>query len=108
MRRGGAGAPVPAMASTHRPPLHICAALTAVCVAIALHRPAVAAARPPSRSFADFESFWPLYVQQHSLTTTKLLHGVGTTLVVLSIAVRLGAASSLRVGLGLVSGSSLR
>ena len=96
------------MASTHRPPLHICAALTAVCVAVALHRPAVAAARPPSRSFADFESFWPLYVQQHSLTTTKLLHGVGTTLVVLSIAVRLGAASSLRVGLGFASGSSLR
>ena len=94
--------------STHRPPLHICAALTAVCVAIALHRPAVAAARPPSRSFADFESFWPLYVQQHSLTTTKLLHGVGTTLVVLSIAVRLGAASSLRVGLGFASGSYLR
>ncbi|EOD21669.1 hypothetical protein EMIHUDRAFT_207667 [Emiliania huxleyi CCMP1516] len=57
------------------------------------------AAAPPSRSFADFESFWPLYVQQHSLTTTKLLHGVGTTLVVLSIAVRLGAASSICLSL---------
>jgi hypothetical protein len=36
--------------------------------------------------YRTYEEFWPYYVAQHSLPTTRWLHFVGTTLVLASVA----------------------
>jgi GNAT superfamily N-acetyltransferase len=57
--------------------------VTAACAVLALVEhppdPASAAATKP---FTTFSEFYPLYLDQHSQPMTKLLHAVGTTLVI--------------------------
>ena len=88
-------------------PLQRCVLGTAVAVAISIQRPSmVEVMRPPQRPFTDFSQFWPLYVSQHSLAQTKILHAVGTSAVLLSQLPQ-GADKLLRFALGIGTGISL-
>ena len=89
-------------------PLPVCLALTAACVALAAGRPvSTAVERHPDRQLADFASFWPLYVNQHSLPATKLIHAVGTTVAMASVIAIHGGKKFGRLALGLTAGLSL-
>ena len=88
-------------------PLHYCVLATAVCVSLALVRPAAVLRRHPDRQYSDFASFWPLYVNQHSLPATKLIHAVGTTVAMASVIAIHGGKKFGRLALGLTAGLSL-
>ena len=51
-----------------------------------------------------FEEFWPFYVSQHSLPTTRALHFAGTTMVVGALAIAVARLSPMWVLAALVLG----
>ena len=40
---------------------------------------------PDPATFSSYETFWPLYLSQHSQRTTRLIHVTGTMLALLAI-----------------------
>ena len=89
-------------------PFPYCVAATAVCISLSLMRPTLEAhKRHPNRQYADFAAFWPLYVSQHSLPATKLLHVVGTSIGIISVVVAHGLNKFQRLGLGVATGVAL-
>lgn len=53
--------------------------LAAACAAAGLvAHPPDASLAAPSKPFTTFGEFYPLYLEQHSHPTTKLLHAIGT------------------------------
>lgn len=84
-----------------------CFALTALSIALASGRPSLEVERHPHRLFADFASFWPLYVQQHGKPLTKILHVIGTCVTLLAVVPRKGFSTFVRMSCGLASGVCL-
>ena len=81
---------------------------TAGTVGLALNRPTLeGVVRHPNRQFADFASFWPLYLSQHSKPLTKLLHAIGTTFALISLVPGHGVRILLRLALGIATAVSL-
>jgi hypothetical protein len=107
-KRGSAGSDSSSAATPHEVfPFSYCIVATAVCLGLALSRPVSNVERPPHREYADFASFWPLYVNQHAKPVTKLLHALGTSLATVTVVPTHGVQTFLRLGLGIASGSAL-
>ena len=84
--------------------------MTAALVAFAVARPALPSLTGPrhaARPYDSFESFWPLYISQHTEPACKLLHGVGTAhIAILSLATG-GFERLLRLALAIAAAGSV-
>ena len=88
-------------------PIAYSVAATACCISLAYGRPALPVSRHPDRQYADFASFWPLYVQQHAQPSTKLIHACGTSCAMGILALVVGGNAFVRIALGVLTGASI-
>lgn len=56
------------------------------------------------RRFASFREFWPFYVSEHAQAGTRLLHFIGSTLVLLTVALAILTARPLLLLLAPLAG----
>jgi hypothetical protein len=61
-------------------------------------------AEKPTRSFKNFQEFWPYYLSQHGQIKTRLFHFVGTSLAIVSMVSLLATGSFLYLMGALVAG----